>query len=80
MLQRSTDSNDDFGIYLEFCDQINSGYNLISECRISDEKISIDLKGSMDGLIEGFDVEFTNSDSIKKDLCRVFRGQEDKLK
>jgi hypothetical protein len=80
MIQRSTDPEDDCGIYLEFSDQMNSGYNLISECRISEKEISIDLKDPMNESIEGFDIELNNTGSIKNNLQEAFRGQKEKLK
>ena len=45
-----------------------------------DGKISLDLKEPITDSINGFDAEVNNTDSIKKELQRVFKGQENILK
>ncbi len=81
MFQRSVaDGPDDWGVYLEYGDQANSEYEAISACRLSRERVEVDLSGRLGNLegVEGFDVTLQVDDSTFQSfadgLTKVFRG------
>ena len=87
MFQRSVaDGPDDWGVYLEYKDQGNSGYNLISACRIARQRVEVDLSGPLGSLegVEGFDVSLDVSDStfetFADGLTKIFRGEASALR
>jgi hypothetical protein len=78
-------SGEDWGIYLEYGDQINGGYNCVRSCRLSRFALHVDLSqplGRLEG-VEGFDVAFRLHDQSYEALCtgleRVFRGMSEVL-
>lgn len=88
MLQRSPEEEDpseDWGVHVEFDDQINSGYGLVLQCRLSREQLSLALSGRLARLVgvEGFDVALALDDAlyrqIQSGLPRIFRGMPDSL-
>jgi hypothetical protein len=86
-LQRSSEGNDeeDWGIYLEFDDQINSGYERVLRCHLSRDRFSIDLRAQLGSLVgvDGFDVTLALAndlyDGIRLGLPRIFRGVPEAL-
>lgn len=73
------DPGDDWGVYMEFDDQINGGYDRVSQCRLSRTTLSVDLSGQLGRLIgvEGFDVGLSLGDELYEQLhaglSRIFR-------
>jgi hypothetical protein len=86
LFQRSVaDGPDDWGVHLEHNDQVNSGYDLISACRVTRDRVEVDLSaplGSLEG-VEGFDVSLQVDDStfqrFSDGLTKVFRGEASAL-
>jgi len=86
MFQRSPvgDPND-LGIYFEYDDQNNSGYNVIAACRVSQKRIEIDFSKpfpTVNGIL-GIDADY-QVDSVTfqcfiEGLKQVFRNEEVKL-
>jgi hypothetical protein len=83
ILQRSTEdasSPKDEGVYVEFDDQVRSGYGLMRRCRLDGQRLSLDLNEYGAALIgaEGFDIILTLHDpsniQIQDGLRRVCRG------
>jgi hypothetical protein len=70
---------DDWGIYLELDDQINSGYNRVEKCRLRREQLSVDVRQPLGKLtdVDGFDIilalEQESYDDIQRGLLQVFR-------
>ncbi len=71
---------EDQGVYLEFDDQINGEYGCVQSCRLSRDRLSVDLSRQLGTLVgvEDFDVALAIDDaSFKKlqdGLPRIFRG------
>jgi hypothetical protein len=70
---------EDWGVHLEFDDQINGQYERIRACRLSRDRLSVDLSqqlGSLAG-VEGFDLALAIDDSsfeqVRVGLPRIFR-------
>jgi hypothetical protein len=77
-------TNDDWGVYLEFDDQVTSGYGSVMRCRLTREQLSLDLRQPLGELaIEGFDVALALDDEsyrmIRTILPRILRGMADAL-
>lgn len=79
------DPSDDWGVYLEFDDQINSGYGHIRRAAVDRATFSIDLTkplGRLDDVV-GFDVSLVCDDAaygqIHAGLPRIFRGMPERL-
>ena len=82
MLQRSpegTQTDEEWGVHLEFDDQINGDYGAVHRCRLTRDKLHVDLSrqlGSLSG-VEGFDVGLDIDDSsferIRAGLQRIYR-------
>lgn len=72
--------DEDWGIYVEFDEQINGAYNRVANCRICRTRLQVDLNGQLGHLagVDGFDVELPIDDSTYEQLTsllkRVFRG------
>jgi hypothetical protein len=82
VFQRSLpDDSRDEGVYLEYNDQACSGYNLIASCRLSRERLELDLSRPLGDLndVTGIDVELHVDDAsyeqFSRGLKQVFRGQ-----
>jgi Immunity protein 10 len=84
-LQRTSedDAGNDWGIYIEFDDQLNGDYGRIRGCRLGRECLSVDLTGTLGTLadVDGFDVDLRDLDdehfqTITEDLPQIFRGLE----
>jgi hypothetical protein len=80
-LQRDAEeASEDWGIYLEYDDQLHGEYNCVGRCRIGPETLSIDLAHPLVSLpgVTGFDValQLTSEQlhEVRKGLGRVFRG------
>jgi hypothetical protein len=80
--QRSSpDNSDDWGVYLEYNDQSNSGYNVISACRLSRFKVEVNLCKPLSNLqnVTGFDVELEIKDAtyecFVQGIMKIFRGE-----
>jgi hypothetical protein len=86
LFQRSVaDGPDDWGVHLEHNGQANSGYDLISACRITRGRVAVDLSdplGDLEG-VEGFDVSLQVDDStfqrFQDGLTKVFKGESSAL-
>lgn len=81
IFQRSLPNNaDDWGVYLEYRDQVNSAYNVIANCSVSHERIVVKLSNSLGNLnnITELEVELkVDEPSYKRFLLglkQVFRG------
>ena len=86
LFQRSVaDDSDDGGIHLEHNDQANSKYNVISACRLTRDRVEVDLSGSLGNLVdvEGFDVSLQVDDSTFRGfadgMTKVFKGKASAL-
>jgi hypothetical protein len=72
---------EDDGVYIEYSDQINSGYQKIRRCTLARGQFSVDLVQPFRKLpdIDGFDVELDIKDAdyaqLRVGLQRIFRGQ-----
>ena len=87
-LQRSPEDekpSEDWGVYVEFDDQINSAYGRVRRCRLTRQSLSLDLSeqlGHLEG-VEGFDVTLKGDDAwyrqIGAGLGRIFRGMPNTL-
>ena len=89
-LQRSPESSDpedDWGIYLEFDDQANSGYGCLAMCRLCRQRLSIEfskplgrwlprLVGIEVGLLGISDGTY---EELRRELPRAFRDFEAQL-
>jgi hypothetical protein len=87
-LQRSSEEKDpseDWGVYVEFDDQINSGYGRVLQCRLSRKQLSLDLSGDLARRVsvQGLDVTLALDDAlyrqIESGLPRIFRGMPHSL-
>lgn len=73
------------GIYLEYNDQIYAEYGIVGRCRMSRERLSVDLSGRFDGMeeVEGFDVDLAVDDEtyeqLRAGLPRIFHGLTERL-
>ena len=71
MLQRTMEGDpDDDGVYIEFFQEIASGYDLLSECQITRNKVRIELREPFAGII-GIDVSLEIAD---EPFCRYIEG------
>ena len=57
--RNAPDDPEDWGVYLEYSDQGYSGYNAITGCRISRERVEVDLSKPLGNLtnVTGIDVD-----------------------
>jgi len=83
IFQRSEESDpDDWGIYFEFSDQSNSGYNQIRKCRINRQMVEVDLAETVAG-VSYIKVNLAVDDKpfikFAAGMREVFRGQQEKL-
>lgn len=87
VFQRSaSDDPEGWGIYLEYSDQGYSGYNAITGCRVSRERVEIDLSKPLGNLtnVTGIDVDLQvdtlSYEQFLYGLKQIFRGKaEDQL-
>ena len=88
IVQRALDGGkpeEDWGVHIEFDDQINGQYDRVQKFRLSRERLSVDLTEQLGTLagVEGFDVELDLDDStfalIRTGMPRNFRGTIDVL-
>ena len=88
MLQRTrpVESNDDDGIYLEYYDQINSAYEIITLFEITPKQVNIQLSQAIDNeskidtfLLE-LDIEAESRKELFKGIKEIFKGKESILK
>jgi hypothetical protein len=81
----SEESDEDWGIHLEYDDQSNGDYGCVAACRFGPESLSIDLAQELGGLtgVSGFDLALRLSpekwQAVQSGLRRVFRGCLDLL-
>lgn len=79
------DSDEDWGIHLEYTDQSNGDYECVAACRLGPDLLSVDLSRQLGQLksITGFDVALRISPeeyaNVRSGLRRVFRGHLDML-
>lgn len=87
-LQREAESGDpdeDWGVHIEYDDQINGQYDRVKQCRLSRDRLSVDLVGQLGTLVgvEGFDLALgldgESYAEIRVGLTRSFRGISDVL-
>ena len=80
ILQRDAEDSDaDWGIHLEYNDQLHSGYGHIRACRLGRTSLAIDLTQPLPGLdgVVGFDVTLRPANFVVEDaLRRIFRGHD----
>jgi hypothetical protein len=75
------DSDEDWGVHLEYADQANGDYRCVAACRLKPESLSVDLSRQLGELVEvsGFDVALRLSPeewvAVRDGLRQVFRGQ-----
>lgn len=68
------------GLYIEFDDQVYSGYGVVRTCRLSRRVLSVDLEGPPGDPdeVEGFDVELAiddkSYDALVAGLPRIVEG------
>lgn len=87
MFERSGTIGDseDWGIYFEYKDQINSGYNKIKRCTLRRDRLDVQLIGPIDRRkqYDAFEVELRIGrpewESFALGLRRIFTGHEDIL-
>ena len=84
MFERTIKENPyDDGIYFEFFQEIASGYNLISECRIYRNKIEVDLIepfADIFGIDAHLKIDDASFEIILNGIGKVFRGTTENLK
>jgi hypothetical protein len=81
IFQRATERcTEEWGVHLEYSDQLNSGYRCVASCRLGWRMLSIDLSaqlGSLEG-VDGFDVPLSvdteSFERLASGLHQVFRG------
>lgn len=79
------DSDEDWGIHLEYTVQSNGDYGCVAACRLGPDLLSVDLSRQLGHLksITGFDVALRISPEqyalVRSGLRRVFRGYLDML-
>jgi len=84
-LSSGGEGDDDCGVYLEYNDKVNAGYDLISACRLCRGRVEVDLSGTLGDLedVDGFDVTLQVDDptfqSFADGLVKVFRGDASSL-
>lgn len=75
------DGEEDRGVHLEYGDQANGDYGRIAECRLTRERLHVDLSGGLGNLeeVDGFDVALAIEDesfeALRDGLRQVFRGK-----
>jgi hypothetical protein len=81
LMQRSPEGerpDEDWGIHLEFDDQINGDYGVVLRCRLTRDTLHVDLSRRLGSLrdVEGFDVGLGIDDAsfarIQAGLQRIF--------
>ena len=81
----ANESDEDWGIHLEYDDQSNGDYGCVAACRIGLASLSVDLARQLGGLVgvAGFDVALRLSPeqvaAVRAGLRQVFRGHLDML-
>ena len=79
------DSDEDWGIHLEYAGQADGDYGCVVACRLGPESLSVDLGRQLGGLagVTGFDVALrlgpAQWSAVREGLRRVFRGHLDML-
>jgi hypothetical protein len=79
------DPHEDWGIHLEFDDQINGCYGCVRRCRLSRDRLSVDLSRQLGRLtgVEGFDVALAidepSFERLRSGWPRIFRAMPDVL-
>lgn len=86
LLQRDQfNSDEDWGVHLEFDDQSNGDYDLIRSCHLAKSHLSVDLnaKGAKSRAITGIEVTFDLDDNsfhtFATHLREIFRGTQGML-
>ena len=83
ILQRSAESEppqEDWGVHVEYNDQVTGLYNVVRRCALSRNSLSLELSAPLPTLsqVEGFEVSLSISDAayaqISAGLRRIFRG------
>ena len=69
------DTEEDWGVYLEYRDQINCGYDCIKACVLGRDRLDVELSKPIDRRkeIEGFHVELALSDEQRESLAAGLR-------
>jgi hypothetical protein len=74
-------ADDDWGVHLEYLDQSNGSYDAISVCRLTRERLRVDLSRQLGQLVDvtGFDVELRIDEgaygALRHGLTHVFRDR-----
>lgn len=85
LFSRALEPKEDQGVYLEYKDQLNSGYECIARCVLTRKGVDVVLSKPIESLkgIEGFRVKLSVSspdhEALVKNLWSVFRGKEQTL-
>lgn len=83
-LQRSPEgaaADEDWGVYIEYDDQINGEYGRVHKCRLSRDALSVNLSKQLGSLVgtDGFDIVLAIDDAsferIRAGLPRIFREE-----
>jgi hypothetical protein len=82
MFQREVEeAGEDWGVYLEYDDQSNGGYECVAACRIDADLLSVDLAKQLGRRlvsVTGFDVTLRLSpeqaETVRAGIRRLFRG------
>ena len=84
-LQGKVGDDQDWGPYVEYDDQLHSGYRLVRQCRVSRNRLELDLARSVLSLPEvtGFDIglQLTQAafENLVLNLRRIVQGEEQLL-
>jgi hypothetical protein len=79
------DPDEDWGVHLQYAGQENGDYGCVRQCRLSRDRLSVDLSRQLGRLagVEGFDVVLDVDDPsferLRSGLPRVLRGLPDAL-
>ena len=74
-----TAADEDWGVYIEYDDQINGDYGHVRKCRLSRDLLSVDLSQQLGTLVgvDGFDIVMAVDDmsyeQVRTGLPRIFR-------
>ena len=87
MFQRSLpgEDNEDWGIYVELNDQVNSAYDTVSTCVLARERLRVELSKPLDqaGIFRVFEIELRiadpQRDMLADGLRQVFAQKEEIL-
>jgi hypothetical protein len=80
LMSRTTlnDIEEDEGVYFEWNDQFQSGYDLVESLSLDGDTIELTLSRALNG-IDGFSIRIARrSDNLVQAIRQIFRGYEDR--